>query len=183
MCTVLYCTARATFELWVRLRTATSWILDNTVGTRNPKWLCASFRMELSSAHLIAKAIFSAFKINCSVFSTCYICAGRISLNRFLLYCEVNVFLFFPTRCYNCNEHGHHAKNCPEPPLPKRCHHCKSEDHLVADCPDKPAQSSQGSKSADNDKEDCDTTGNGTGTSPTLGDQSTSSPTPEGGKS
>ncbi|XP_038048007.1 protein lin-28 homolog A-like [Patiria miniata] len=47
-------------------------------------------------------------------------------------------------RCYNCNEHGHHAKNCPEPPLPKRCHHCKSEDHLVADCPDKPAQSSQG---------------------------------------
>ncbi|XP_022089901.1 protein lin-28 homolog isoform X2 [Acanthaster planci] len=47
-------------------------------------------------------------------------------------------------RCYNCNERGHHAKNCPEPPLPKRCHHCKSEDHLVADCPDKPAPSSQG---------------------------------------
>lgn len=45
-------------------------------------------------------------------------------------------------RCYNCDERGHHAKECKLPPLPKRCHHCKSVDHLVACCTtkrDKPA--------------------------------------------
>ncbi|KAJ8026651.1 Protein lin-28-like A [Holothuria leucospilota] len=45
-------------------------------------------------------------------------------------------------RCYNCDELGHHAKDCPQPPMPKRCHHCKSEEHLVADCPFKQTQGS-----------------------------------------
>ncbi|XP_033635834.1 protein lin-28 homolog isoform X2 [Asterias rubens] len=83
-------------------------------------------------------------------------------------------------RCYNCNEHGHHAKNCTEPPLPKRCHHCKSEEHLIADCPDKPAQ---GEKTPDNGQESSDTPGDGSGAPATSGDQSTSSVTSEGSKS
>nr|XP_009860366.1 zinc finger protein ZF(CCHC)-17 isoform X1 [Ciona intestinalis]XP_026692694.1 zinc finger protein ZF(CCHC)-17 isoform X1 [Ciona intestinalis] len=41
------------------------------------------------------------------------------------------------SRCYNCDEEGHHAKQCLLPPWPKKCFNCKSFDHLIADCPNK----------------------------------------------
>ncbi|CAK8687936.1 protein lin-28 homolog [Clavelina lepadiformis] len=56
-----------------------------------------------------------------------------------------------PDRCFNCQEAGHHAKECHYPPLPKRCHHCKSVEHLVIDCPVKRDSSSRG-ESADSER-------------------------------
>ena len=39
------------------------------------------------------------------------------------------------SRCYNCGEPDHHAKECQLPPQPKKCHFCQSFAHMVASCP------------------------------------------------
>ena len=54
-----------------------------------------------------------------------------------------NFTALYPSRCYNCQEMGHYAKECSKPLQPKRCHHCNSVEHLVAECPTRPQRVSQ----------------------------------------
>lgn len=37
-------------------------------------------------------------------------------------------------RCFNCNEYGHRASNCPNEKIGKRCYNCGEEGHLGGGC-------------------------------------------------
>jgi hypothetical protein len=40
-----------------------------------------------------------------------------------------------PSRCYNCDEQGHLARDCPHPRRPW-CSHCRTNGHATEDCPE-----------------------------------------------
>jgi hypothetical protein len=40
-----------------------------------------------------------------------------------------------PRRCYNCDEQGHLARDCPHPRQPW-CSHCRTNGHATEDCPE-----------------------------------------------
>jgi hypothetical protein len=40
-----------------------------------------------------------------------------------------------PRRCYNCDEKGHLARDCPHPRRPW-CSHCRTNGHTTEDCPE-----------------------------------------------
>lgn len=37
-------------------------------------------------------------------------------------------------RCYNCNEYGHRAPNCPSGRMERKCHNCGESGHLGGEC-------------------------------------------------